>query len=163
MTRPLRKRGNDAKPLTHIDAQGRAKMVDVGHKPIVRREAIAEGFFVAAEGTIDRLMRGDLPKGEALAVARVAGVLAAKRVDEIIPLCHSLPLDAVNVAFERVSADRVRVTASATVTARTGVEMEALAGVTAACLTLYDMAKAIDKSLCIERVRLVSKVKSPPK
>lgn len=163
MAKPRRKRSGESKSLTHIDARGRAKMVDVGHKPIVRREAIAEGFFVAADSTLDRLMRGDLPKGEALAVARVAGVLAAKRVDEIIPLCHSLPLDAVNVAFDRVSGDRVRVTASATVTARTGVEMEALAAVTAACLTLYDMTKAIDKALRIEGVRLVSKIKSTAK
>lgn len=161
MPKPRRKRSDNTITLTHIDARGRAKMVDVGHKPIVRREAVAEGFFVAAEATLDRLMRGDLPKGEALAVARVAGVLAAKRVDEIIPLCHSLPLDAVNLAFDRVAGDRVRVTASATVTARTGVEMEALTAVAAACLTLYDMTKAIDKALRIEGVRLVSKVKSP--
>lgn len=134
-------------------------MVDVGHKPVIRREALAEAFFVAAPGTLDRLMRGDLPKGEAFAVARVAGVLAAKRVDEIIPLCHTLPLDAINVDFARVAPDRVRVTALAAVSARTGVEMESLAAVSAACLTLYDMTKAVDKALRIEGIRLVKKTK----
>ena len=149
------------KRLTHMDARGRAVMVNVGHKPVVRRSAVAEGFFVAAPGTVDRLMKGDLPKGEALAVARIAGIAAAKRTDELIPLCHSLPLDHVSVDFERAAADRVRVVATAGLSARTGVEMEALAAVCVACLTLYDMTKAVDKNLRIEGVRLVSKHKSP--
>src|SRR5438046_2387330 len=145
--------------LTHLDAQGRASMVDVGHKPVVRRTAVAEGEFVAARATLDKLLAGDLPKGEALAVARIAGIAAAKRTDELIPLCHTLPLDHVGVDFERVADDRLRVTATASVVARTGVEMEALVAVSVACLTLYDMTKAVDKQLRIENIRLVSKTK----
>ena len=148
--------------LTHLDSKGRAAMVDVGHKPIVRRTALAEGFLVAAEQTLDRLMKGDLPKGEALSVARIAGISAAKRTDELIPLCHSLPLDQAAVQFERTQPTRLRVTATASVTARTGVEMEALTAVCVACLTLYDMTKAIDKSMRIEDVRLVEKTKAEP-
>jgi cyclic pyranopterin phosphate synthase len=146
-------------PLTHLDAQGRARMVDVGGKPIVRREAVASGEFVAAAETLDRLLAGDLPKGEALAVARIAGIAAAKRTDELIPLCHSLPLDHAAVDFERVAPGRLRVTARAGLAGRTGVEMEALTAVAVACLTLYDMTKAIDKALRIENVHLVSKTK----
>jgi cyclic pyranopterin monophosphate synthase len=152
-----------AETLSHVDAQGRARMVDVGDKPVVKREAIAEGFLIAAPATLDRLMKGDLPKGDALAVARVAGITAAKRCDELIPLCHTLPLDAVNVDFERVGGigkDRVRITAAARISARTGVEMEALVAVSIAALTLYDMTKAIDKAMRIEGVRVVHKTKS---
>lgn len=150
------------KPLTHLDEQGRAKMVDVGGKPVVRRVAIAEGDFVAAPATLDRLLAGNLPKGEALAVARIAAIQAAKRTDELIPLCHSLPLDYVGVTFDRVAPDRLRVRAEASLEARTGVEMEALTAVAVACLTLYDMTKAIDKSLRIEAIHLVSKTKEAP-
>lgn len=145
--------------LTHLDAQGRASMVNVGEKPIVPRTAIAEGFFVARPDTLDRILRGDLPKGEALAVARVAAIGAAKRTDELIPLCHSLPLDGVDIAFDRVAPGRLRVRAAAHVRARTGVEMEALAAVSIACLTLYDMTKAVDKRLRITGIRLVEKHK----
>lgn len=147
--------------LTHLDSRGQAHMVDVGHKPIVLRTAVAQGDFVAAKVTLDRLFIGDLPKGEALAVARIAGISAAKRTDELIPLCHSLPIDQVTVDFERVADDRLRVTATARVTARTGIEMEALTAVSIACLTLYDMTKAIDKSLRIEGILLVKKTKEP--
>lgn len=154
-----------APALTHLDARGKARMVDVGDKPIVKREAVAEGFLIAAKSTLDRLMRkggADLPKGDALAVARIAGIAAAKRCDELIPLCHTLPLESVNVDFERVGGpakDRVRIIATARITAKTGVEMEALTAVCVAALTLYDMTKAIDKSMRIEGVRLVSKTK----
>ena len=147
--------------LTHLDSRGQAHMVDVGHKPIVLRTATAQGDFVAAKVTLDRLFIGDLPKGEALAVARIAGISAAKRTDELIPLCHSLPIDQVTVDFERIADDRLRVTATARVTARTGIEMEALTAVSIACLTLYDMTKAIDKSLRIEGIVLVKKTKEP--
>lgn len=136
-------------------------MVDVGDKPPMRREAVAEGFFVAASGTLDLVMAGDLPKGEALAVARVAAIQAAKRCDALIPLCHTLPLDAVQVNFERAAADRIRIEARATITARTGVEMEALTAVSIAALTLYDMTKAVDRDLHIDGIRLVSKTKTP--
>lgn len=145
--------------LTHIDSDGRARMVDVGRKPIVRRVAVARGEFVAARETLDRIVAGDLPKGDALAVARIAAIAAAKRTDELIPLCHSLPLDQVEIAFDRVADDRLCVTATSRVSARTGVEMESLVAVTAACLTLYDMTKAVDKGLRIENVLLVKKTK----
>jgi len=147
--------------LSHIDDQGRARMVDVGDKPPMRRTAAAGGCFVAAKATLDRVLAGDLPKGEALAVARVAGIAAAKRTDALIPMCHSLPLDHVAVDFERIADDRLKVTATASLTAKTGVEMEALVAVTVACLTLYDMTKAIDKALRIEDVKLTSKTKTP--
>ncbi len=145
--------------LTHLDDRGRARMVDVGAKPPLRRTAVAEGFLVAAGATLDRVLSGDLPKGEALAVARVAGIQAAKRTDELIPLCHTLPLDAVSVDFERSAPDRLRCVATTRITARTGVEMEALVAVSAALLTVWDMVKGVDADLAIEGVRLVEKRK----
>jgi cyclic pyranopterin phosphate synthase len=149
-----------AEELSHIDEQGRARMVDVGAKPPVKRRAVAEGCFCAAEETLDLLEAGRLPKGEALAVARVAGIQAAKRCDELIPLCHPLPLDVVEVAFERTAPDRLRIEAVVATTARTGVEMEALMAVTVAALTLYDMTKAVDRALGIDGIRLVKKTKA---
>ena len=146
--------------LTHVDDQGRVTMVDTSAKPAVRRRAVAEGYFVAAAETLDRLFDGNLPKGDALATARIAGIQAAKECDRLIPLCHGLPLDQVCVDFERVQEDRVRIEASATVIARTGVEMEALTAVSVAALTLYDMTKAIDRQLRIEGITLVSKEKA---
>ncbi len=145
--------------LTHIDEQGRARMVDVGSKPPMRRTAVAEGFFCAAGKTLDLLEAGDLPKGEALAVARVAAIQAAKKCDELIPLCHTLPLDLVRVDFERAEPDRLRIVATVSTTARTGVEMEALTAVSTAALTLWDMTKAVDKALRVDGIRLVSKEK----
>ncbi|MAE67390.1 MAG: cyclic pyranopterin monophosphate synthase MoaC [Phycisphaeraceae bacterium] len=145
--------------LSHVNERGEAQMVDVSAKPPMRRTAVAQGDFVAASATLDRLLAGDLPKGEALAVARIAGISAAKRTDALIPLCHTLPLDHVNVSFERAAPDRVRVTASATLVARTGVEMESLTAVSVTCLTLYDMTKAVDKDLSIQDIRLVEKRK----
>jgi cyclic pyranopterin monophosphate synthase len=135
-------------------------MVDVGQKPPMRREAVAEGFFCAAAETLERLESNDLPKGEALAAARLAGILAAKKCDQLIPLCHTLPLDAIAVDFERASPTRMRIIATATITARTGVEMEALTAVSITALTLWDMTKAIDRDLRIEGIRLVKKTKS---
>ncbi len=156
-----------SKDLSHLDEAGRARMVDVGDKPAVKRSALAAGEFVACPDTLDRLMNvpgsDPLPKGEALAVARVAGVMAAKKCGELIPLCHPLPLDHVQVDFERTAEDRLRVTASASITAKTGIEMEALTAVSVACLTLYDMAKAIDKELRIENIHLVRKQKEVPR
>ena len=136
-------------------------MVDVSSKPAMVREAVAEAMFHAAESTLDRVMEGDLPKGEALAVARVAGIQAAKQVDRLIPLCHTLGLRHVGVDFERAAKDCVRVTASAKVVDSTGVEMEALAAAATAALTLWDMTKAIDTDLRIEGIRLVRKTKFP--
>jgi cyclic pyranopterin monophosphate synthase len=147
------------KKLTHIDERGQASMVNVGSKEPMHRTAIAEGFFIAAKATLDQIEADQLPKGEALAVARIAGIQAAKRCDELIPLCHTLPLDAVSVNFERTKPDRLRIVASAMTTAKTGVEMEALTAVTIAALTLYDMAKAADRELRIDGIRLVEKTK----
>lgn len=144
--------------LSHVDERGRATMVDVGAKEPMRRRAVAEGFFVARAETIEAVMDGRLPKGEALAVARVAGIMAAKRCDELIPLCHSLPIEAVQVDFERVERG-IRIVGSASVTGKTGVEMEALTAVSVAALTLYDMTKAIDKQLRIEGITLLEKTK----
>jgi cyclic pyranopterin phosphate synthase len=153
------------KKLSHVDEQGRARMVDVGSKPPMRRTAIAAGEFVAAKETLDRLMgeagADPLPKGEALAVARIAGITAAKKTGDLIPLCHPLPLDHAQIDFERVAGDRLRVTATASITAKTGIEMEALTAVSVACLTLYDMTKAVDKNLRIEGIHLVEKRKEP--
>ena len=146
--------------LTHMDERGRVTMVDTSAKPAVRRRAVAEGFFVASSSTLDRLMDGNLPKGDALATARIAGIQAAKECDRLIPLCHGLPLDQVCVEFERVDPGRVKIEASATVVARTGVEMEALSAVTVAALTLYDMTKAVDRELRIEGISLVLKEKA---
>jgi cyclic pyranopterin phosphate synthase len=145
--------------LSHLDEQGRIKMVDVGHKPAQRREAVAEAILVAAPATLDAIMQGNLPKGEALATARIAGIQAAKKCDELIPLCHTLPLDSVAVDFERSEKDKLRITTTATTTAKTGVEMEALVAAAIATLTIYDMAKAIDKHMRIEHVVLISKKK----
>lgn len=135
-------------------------MVDVGDKPPMRREATAEGFFCAAVTTLDKVEAGDVPKGEALAVARIAGIQAAKRCDDLIPLCHPLPLDSVRVDFQRIEPQRLRVEATVSTTAKTGVEMEALTAVSIAALTLWDMTKAVDKNLRIEGIRLVSKSKT---
>jgi cyclic pyranopterin phosphate synthase len=145
--------------LTHTDERGRASMVDVGAKPPMRRRAVAEAFFCAQASTLDLIEGEGLPKGDALAAARIAGVMAAKRTDELIPLCHSLPVDHLAVDFERTAPDRLRIVATASVTARTGVEMEALVAASVAALTLYDMAKGVDKALRIEGVRLVEKTK----
>ena len=147
--------------LTHLDIDGRARMVDVGDKPPLRRTAIAEGFLVAAAGTLDRLEAGDLPKGEALGTARIAGIQAAKRTAETIPLCHTLPLDSVEIGFERTAPDRVRCVTTVRTTARTGVEMEALLATSTALLTVWDMVKGIDSNLGIDEIRLIEKRKEP--
>jgi len=133
-------------------------MVDVGGKPLSRRRAVARGRVHMAAATAERLR--SLPKGDALAVARIAGIQAAKRTSELIPLCHSLPLTVVEVDLA-VDADGVRIEAAAETIARTGVEMEALTAVTVAALTVYDMAKAVDKEMRIGEVELVAKSKEP--
>ncbi|MEM8738921.1 MAG: cyclic pyranopterin monophosphate synthase MoaC [Planctomycetota bacterium] len=147
------------KKLTHQDGRGRAGMVDVGGKAVVRRRAVAVGEFRAAPGTLDLVIAGTLPKGEALSVARVAGVMAGKGCGGLIPLCHPLPVEFVNVSFERTALDTLTVTGEAGITAKTGVEMEALTAVSVACLTLFDMTKAVDQELRIEGVRVVEKAK----
>jgi cyclic pyranopterin phosphate synthase len=145
--------------LSHVDAKGEARMVDVGEKPVVARVATAEAMLVCAAGTVRLLKAEALPKGDVLAVARVAGIQAAKQTAGLIPLCHVLPLDAVEVDF-RVMVRGVRVTCTVRTRARTGVEMEALTGATVAALTLYDMCKAVDKGMRVEGVRVVEKTKA---
>ncbi len=147
--------------LTHLDDRGRAHMVDVGAKPPLRRRAVAEATLHARPDALDRLFGGELPKGDGLAVARLAGIAAAKRTDELIPLCHGLPLDHVGVELERAAPDRVRLVAEASTVARTGVEMEALTAVTVAGLALWDMLKAVDPDLRLGDVVLREKTKTP--
>jgi cyclic pyranopterin phosphate synthase len=142
--------------LSHIDEAGDVRMVDVGGKPVSRRRAVARARVRMAAETVARL--ADLPKGNALATAQVAGIMAAKRTAELIPLCHQLPLTHVEVALE-VGDDTVEIEASAETAAQTGVEMEALVAASVAALTVYDMAKAIDKQMEISDVRLVEKSK----
>ena len=146
------------KTFSHLDDEGRAKMVDVGGKPPQLRVAVAEGSVLCQPRTIAALRAKSLPKGDVFTVAKIAAILAAKRVDELIPLCHSLPLDAVEVHFY-LKKNLVHITAEARTTAKTGVEMEALTAVSVAALTIYDMCKAVDKTMVIEGVRLVSKTK----
>ena len=142
--------------LSHVDDSGSVRMVDVGSKPMSRRRAVARASVRMAPGTVQRL--GELPKGDALATAQLAGIMAAKRTSELIPLCHPLPLSVVEVSLE-VVAEGVAITAAAETTAQTGVEMEALVGATIAALTVYDMAKAIDKGMVVSEVALVEKTK----
>ena len=146
------------KQFSHLDEAGRARMVDVGHKPAQQRIAVAEGFVRCQPKTITALRAKKLPKGDVFTVAKIAAIQAAKRTDELIPLCHSLPLDAVELSFS-LKKNRVHIIAEARTTAKTGVEMEALTAVSVAALTIYDMCKAVDKTMVIEGVRLVSKVK----
>jgi cyclic pyranopterin phosphate synthase len=144
--------------LSHVSEAGDVKMVDVGGKPLQRRRAVAAATVRMAPETARRLR--ELPKGDALATAQLAGIMAAKRTAELIPLCHPLPLSHVEVTLE-VGDDSVAIVASAETTAQTGVEMEALTAASVAALTLYDMAKAIDKGMVIAEVRLVEKTKEP--
>jgi cyclic pyranopterin phosphate synthase len=144
--------------LSHVDESGTVRMVDVGGKPLSRRRAVAAARVVMAPETARRLR--ELPKGDALVTAQLAGVMAAKRTAELIPLCHPLPLSHLDVSLE-VGEGGVEITASAETTAQTGVEMEALVAASVAALTVYDMAKAIDKEMVIEAVRLVEKTKEP--
>ena len=144
--------------LSHVSAAGDVRMVDVGDKPLSHRRAVARATVRMAAETARRLR--ELPKGDALATAQVAGIMAAKRTSELVPLCHPLPLSHVEVSLD-VGEDAVEITAAVETTARTGVEMEALTAVSIAALTLYDMAKAIDQEMSITEVRLVEKTKKP--
>jgi cyclic pyranopterin phosphate synthase len=146
------------KQLSHIDAKGEARMVDVSDKAVTARTAAAEGFVSMAPETLALLRSGETPKGDVLATARIAGIMAAKRTHELIPLCHPLNLTKVAVDLELSEQPiGVRVTAEAKLTGQTGVEMEALTAVSVACLTLYDMLKAVDRGMSIEGVRVTHK------
>ena len=144
--------------LSHVDETGSVRMVDVGGKPLSRRRAVAAAELQMAPETARRLR--DLPKGDALAAAQLAGIMAAKRTSELIPLCHPLPLSVVEVRAE-LGDGAVEITAAAETTAQTGVEMEALVAAAVAALTVYDMAKAVDKGMRIVEVALVEKTKEP--
>jgi len=143
--------------LTHLDDKGRARMVDVSDKAVTARRACAGGRLSMQPETLDRILAGDLPKGDVLAVARTAGIMAAKQTSMLIPLCHPLPLDAVTVQFEREDGGVLRIEATVTVTARTGAEMEALVAVSVAGLTVYDMCKAVDRGMQLTDVMLFEK------
>ena len=145
------------KPLTHVDAAGNARMVDVSTKPETRRRAVAEGVVRLAPPTLARIREGSLEKGDALAVARVAGIQGAKQTPDLVPLCHPVRLGAVNVTLIPTGDDSVTIRAEVVATDRTGVEMEALTAVSAAALTLYDMVKAVDRMAVIESIRLLEK------
>jgi cyclic pyranopterin phosphate synthase len=144
--------------LTHLDEQGQAQMVDVGGKATTRRRAVAEAFVIAQPETIAAITGGTLKKGDALAVARIAGIMAAKKTAELIPLCHPIPLTKVTVEIEPTrDAGSLHVVATAETVGQTGVEMEALTAASVAALTLYDMAKAIDRAMTVTDLRLVEK------
>ncbi len=153
----------DAPRLTHLDEAGAARMVGVGHKQPVVRRAVAEGTVRMAPASARAMLDGELPKGDAAAVARIAGIMAAKRTPELVALCHPLPIDraAVDVDIDP-GAGLVRIRAEVETTARTGVEMEALTAVSVAALNVYDLVKGIDPGIVIESVRLVEKVKGAP-
>ena len=143
--------------LTHIDAAGDARMVDVSEKVPTTRIASAVAEIRMQPGTLDLVLDGEMPKGDVLAVARVAGIQAAKKTSDLIPLCHPLPLTKVTITFERRSPDSLVATSTCKVVGQTGVEMEALTAVSVAALTIYDMCKAVEKGITIESVRLISK------
>jgi cyclic pyranopterin phosphate synthase len=148
----------ESQSLSHVDETGRIHMVDVGAKPVSHRRAAASAFVRMRRETAERLR--SLPKGDALATAQVAGIMAAKRTADLIPLCHPLPLSLVDVEL-RVEQEGVAITARAETTARTGVEMEALTAAAVAALTVYDMAKTVDKEMVVSELRLVEKTKDP--
>jgi cyclic pyranopterin monophosphate synthase len=147
--------GPGERPLTHLDASGHARMVEVGDKPITARTAVASCRLVMAPATAARLLDGDLPKGDALPVARIAGIQAAKRTPELIPLCHHIALTSVEVAIAiDATAGEAEITATARATDRTGVEMEAMTAASVAALTLYDLLKAVQRDVVVTDLRL---------
>lgn len=144
-------------PLTHLNARGEAHIVDVGAKDATRRRAVASAELKASPETIRAIMGGDLKKGDALAVARIAGIMAAKKTPDLIPLCHPIALTRVEVEIAQQADDIISLSATAETTGQTGVEMEALSAVSVAALTLYDMAKALDRGMEVTNIRLVEK------
>jgi len=144
--------------LSHLDEHGNARMVDVSDKDVTQREATARGRVRMAPSTLALIVEGRMPKGDVFATARIAGIMAAKRTHDLIPLCHPLPISGVEVRLEpAASGDAVEIEATVRVTARTGVEMEALTAVSVAALTVYDMCKAVERGMTIEGVRLTAK------
>lgn len=145
-----------SKSLTHIDSEGSARMVDVGAKAQTQRLAIASGRITMTAEALAAIKAGNAPKGDVLGTARIAGIMAAKKTAELIPMCHPLAIDAVNVDFD-FEGNAVRAIATASLTGKTGVEMEAITAVSVALLTIYDMAKALDKGMIIGEIRLIEK------
>ncbi|MFH1091021.1 MAG: cyclic pyranopterin monophosphate synthase MoaC [Pseudomonadota bacterium] len=149
---------HDGQGLTHLDESGRARMVDVGDKEITRRRALARGAVLMSEATLELVTRGGLKKGDPLESARLAGIMAAKRTPDLIPLCHPLALSSVQVEIvPKPGQGRIEITAEVRCEGRTGVEMEALTAVAVAGLTIYDMVKAVDKTLVISEIELLEK------
>lgn len=143
--------------LTHIDKRGAARMVDVSKKRVTARRAVASAEVCVAPATLRLVLAGDIPKGDVFAAARIAGIQAAKRTADLIPLCHPLPIEAIDIDIATRQPDRIRITATAIVRARTGIEMEALTAVSVAALAVYDMCKAVDKGIVIGPIRLEEK------
>lgn len=142
--------------LTHLNERGEAHMVDVGDKAVTRRVAVAEGLVRMSPELVEKFFSGGLPKGDAVAVARVAGIMGAKRTPDLIPLCHPIPITAVDISLES-AGHGVTITASVSTTSQTGVEMEALTAVSTAALAVYDMVKGLERGVTIETVRLLKK------
>ncbi|MCI0545417.1 MAG: cyclic pyranopterin monophosphate synthase MoaC [Actinobacteria bacterium] len=142
--------------LTHLDDQGRVHMVDVGGKEVTRRVAVAEARLAMSAPLVERILAGDLPKGDVLAVARVAGIQGAKRTPDLVPLCHPIPIDGVEIVITP-GGHGLRVTATVASTGQTGVEMEAMTAASVAALTIYDMVKSVERGVTVEQVRLLEK------
>ena len=146
-----------ANKLSHVNARGEAKMVDISLKGETVREAVAKGSVMMQPATLEQVKNASLKKGDVLAVARVAGIMAAKKVPDFIPLCHMIPIDSITIDFDHTANDRIGITTTVKSTGRTGVEMEALTAVTIAALTIYDMCKAVEKGMTITDIRLETK------
>jgi cyclic pyranopterin phosphate synthase len=142
--------------FSHIDEKGKARMVDVSEKETTRRIAVADGFVRIKPDVLKQITEGNMPKGDVLSTAKIAGIQAAKKTGELIPMCHPLGLDHADIEFE-IAADGIKITATAIVNAKTGVEMEALTAVSVAALTVYDMCKSADRSMTIDKIRLLKK------
>lgn len=143
--------------LTHINSKGEAVMVNVGEKEITQRTAQACGIIEMKQETLQKLLDADLKKGDGLAAARIAGIMGAKNTSTLIPLCHNIPIESVEIEFEPISKTQLKITSFAKCSYKTGIEMEALTAVSVACLTVYDMCKAIDREMAIKDIRLLKK------
>ena len=146
-----------AKQLSHVNSSGEARMVDISLKGVTVREAVARGSVMMQPATLEQVKNASMKKGDVLAVARIAGIMAAKKVPDFIPLCHLIPLDSVTIDFDLTAADRIGIISTVKSTGRTGVEMEALTAVTVAALTIYDMCKAVEKGMTITNIYLETK------
>ncbi|MBR0537940.1 MAG: cyclic pyranopterin monophosphate synthase MoaC [Clostridia bacterium] len=143
--------------FSHLDEKGAARMVNVGEKTVTQREAVAAATVIMQPDTLQKLLNSELKKGDALQTARIAGIMAAKRTDELIPLCHNIPIESIKIEFENNGEDRLYIRATLRCSYKTGIEMEALTAASVAALTVYDMCKAIDRGMSVTDVRLVSK------